>query len=153
MQIYVYRHALANFEQDPENPPLTSEGRKQVKQVSERASFVGFDPTSIVSSPLVRARETAEIVKETLGVKKEIVVDDCLYGGKKPAEVYAFLKRFKKNERIALVSHQPLIDHLIADLIKGNGARIQMLNGSIAGIETKKPAKGSGTLLWLAPPK
>jgi phosphohistidine phosphatase len=153
MEIYIYRHALADFEANREDPPLTDEGRKQVSEITKHAGSFGFKPTQIVSSPLVRAKETAEITKRTTGLHSKIIIDQCLYGGKKPAEVYSYLKQFKKSDKIVLVTHQPLIDHLIADLIKGEKANIQMLNGAIAAIEVKStPAKGKGTLLWLASP-
>jgi phosphohistidine phosphatase len=153
MEIYVYRHALADFGADHENPPLSKDGEKQAGEVTRHAREFGFKPTHIVSSPLIRAKQTAEIAKKNAGLESRIIEDECLYGGKKPSEVYEFLKGFKKTDRIVLVTHQPLIDHLIADLIKGEKANIQMVNGAIAGIEIKsKAGKGKGTLIWLAVP-
>jgi phosphohistidine phosphatase len=149
----VYRHALADFEKDHENPPLSEDGRKQVSSVTLHAQQFGFKPTHIVSSPLVRAQETAEIAGKILRLNSKVIVDECLYGGKKPAAVYSFLKKFKNSDKIVLVTHQPLIDHLIADLIKAENAKIQILNGAIAAIEVKsKVGKGRGTLTWLASP-
>jgi phosphohistidine phosphatase SixA len=154
MQIYVYRHALADFQKGHENPPLTEEGRKQVAKVVSHAERFGFKPTQIVSSPLARAKETAELAFKVLKLDHEPSEDECLFGDKQPSEVYSFLKNFKKSDKVMLVSHQPLINELIADLILSDKEKIQMLNGAIAAIEIKKskPARGSGTLLWLAPP-
>jgi phosphohistidine phosphatase len=153
MEIYVYRHALADFDKDHEDPPLNEAGRKQVTEITGLAQGFGFKPTQIVSSPLVRAKETAELARKAVGLDPSVIVDECLYGGKKPASVYSFLKKFKNSDRIALVSHQPLIDHLISDLTGAEKGKIQMLNGAIAGIEIKsKVGKAKGMLLWLARP-
>src|SRR5579863_1973107 len=108
MQIYVYRHALADFKTNQEDPQLSDVGRKQAEIVARNArEFFDFRPCRIVSSPLVRAKETAEIARKTLGLETPVIVDECLYGGKNPAEVYSFLKKFKNSEKIVLVSHQP----------------------------------------------
>ncbi|MGI0079101.1 MAG: SixA phosphatase family protein [Nitrososphaerales archaeon] len=158
MKIYIFRHALADFSRPapdskhPENPPLTREGRAQVKQVTSLAREFGFKPNLIVSSPLVRAKETAEITKETIGLKSPVVVDECLFGEKNPEQVYQFLRKRRKSDQIVLVSHQPLIDKLTSGLLGGK-ASIRFINGAIACIEIdSKPARGKGHLSWLLPP-
>lgn len=152
MEIYIYRHALADFSVDHENPSLSPEGQKQAKDVTLHARDNGFNPTRIVSSPLTRAKETAEIARKTLSLDLPIEVDECLYGGTAPSAVYTFLKKFKKSDKIVLVTHQPLIDKLISELIAAEKSKVQMLNGAIAAIEIKTFGKGRGTLLWLASP-
>ncbi len=157
MEIYIVRHAEADFSgkaKDPDNPPLTKKGRSQVSRVTELAGKLGFDPNVIVSSPLLMAKQTASLAREKVGSKSPTIVDECLIGSKKPSQVYSFLTRgkTKHSDKIVLVSHQPLIDNLIADLI-GAKANIEVLNGSIVCIRIgSKPAKGKGTLAWLVPP-
>ena len=80
MEIYVYRHALADFK--VEDPPLTEEGRKQVNEVTLHAKGFGFQPTKICSSPLVRAKETAEMARKAVGLESSVVVDECLHRGR-----------------------------------------------------------------------
>jgi phosphohistidine phosphatase SixA len=107
---------------------------------------------AIASSPLLRAKETAEITRKLLRSKRDTVVDECPYGDRKPTQVYEFLSKYKKNDEIVLVSHMPLIFELLHDLF-GAKAEIELLNGSIACVECDGEAsKGKGKLLWLAPP-
>lgn len=108
---------------------------------------------NIASSPLVRAKETAEITKKLIHAQSDIVVDDCLYGDRKPKQAYEFLSKYKKNDKIVLVSRMPLIFELVHDLT-GAKAEVELLNGSIACIECDgKASKGNGKLQWLALPQ
>jgi phosphohistidine phosphatase len=153
MLIYIFRHAKADFgKKHGEDPGLNDQGARDVRNVvSLCSSSFGFRPSLIASSPLVRARETADLAKKTLRLGHGVVVDECLYGDRKPRDVYAFLSKLRKNERVVLVSHMPLIFELLYDLM-GARAEIDLLNGSIACVECAEPASKKGKLLWLVPP-
>lgn len=153
MLVYIFRHGLADFgKKGVEDPGLNDQGTADVKNVVKLCfTSFGFKPDVIASSPLLRATETAKLTKDTLRIRSDVVLDECLYGDKKPKDVYAFLSKFKKSDRIVIVSHMPLIFELLYDLI-GARAEIDLLNGSIACLECAKPATKRGKLLWLAPP-
>ena len=155
MNVYIFRHALADFGKKPHNddPPVSKEGALDVHSIVKLAKeSLGFRPNIIASSPLLRAKQTAEMASKDLRLKADMIVDGCLYGDGSPADVLAFLSRFKKTDGVVLVSHMPLIFELLYDLIGGR-AEIELLNGSIACIEFKgKAAKGKGTLAWLVQP-
>jgi phosphohistidine phosphatase len=152
MLIHIFRHGKADFGmKGVDDPGLNDQGRKDIKNVVKLfRSWYGFKPNVIASSPLLRAKETAELTKSILKIRSEILVDQSLYGDKKPREVYSLLAKFKKNDSIVLVFHMPLIFELLYDLI-GARAEIDLPNGSIACIECQKPKAGKGKLLWLAP--
>lgn len=152
MEVYIFRHARADFKSVDEDPPISEEGIAETKRVVELANQrFRFKPTAVVSSPVLRAKQTADLVKKQLGLKSS-VVDDCLYGDTEPSEVLKFLSKFKKEDRVALVSHMPLIFELLYALVGGRG-EVELLNGSIAAVSFKgKAAEGKGKLQWLIQP-
>jgi phosphohistidine phosphatase len=155
MNVYIFRHGRADFgkKAGSDDPPLNSEGVADVTDVvSLCSSKFGLKPTAIASSPLARAQQTADLAKKALGFGREVLTQECLFGDRKPEEVYAFLSEFGKSDRIVLVSHMPLISELLLDLTGGH-SEIELLNGSIANIAVEgKPGKGRGKLIWLIPP-
>jgi phosphohistidine phosphatase len=153
MKVYIFRHGLASFGKGAEDPGLNEDGVRDVNKVVKLCgSSFEFAADVIASSPLVRAKETAELARKLLRSNNEVVVDDCLYGDRKPKQVYEFLSKYRKNDKIVLVSHMPLIFELLHDLI-GAKADVDLLNGSIACIECDgKASKGNGKLMWLVPP-
>jgi phosphohistidine phosphatase SixA len=152
MEVYIFRHARADFHSKDKDPPISDEGRSETEKVVELANErFGFKPTTLVSSPLLRAKQTAELTRKSLGLKPA-VVDKCLYGDAEPKEVLKFLSKYKKEDRVALVSHMPLIFELLYDLVGGRG-EVELFNGSIAAISFKgKAAEGKGKLKWLIQP-
>jgi len=152
MDVFIFRHARADFT-DSKDPPVSEEGMAEAARVVQLAKErFGFEPTAVVASPLLRAKQTAEMARKQLGLRSKVVVDDCLYGDKDPSEVLEFLSRFKKEDGVVLVSHMPLIFELLYSLIGGR-AEVQLLNGSIAAIRFKgRAAEGKGTLAWLIQP-
>ncbi len=158
MLVYIVRHGESEAPtkgkgHTTEERHLTAAGRlwaKRVVSVAEKE--LGFRPGLILSSPLARAKETAEIARETLDLKSEIQVEPCLLGERPVTEVYATLRKLRSAESVALVSHLPLIDHLVADLL-GAESEIRLHTGAIAGIQCKGlPGHAKGSLRWLLPP-
>jgi len=154
MDVYIVRHARADFGSKSEDPPVSERGKKELTRVLDlvRTEF-GFKPTLIASSPILRAKNTADIIKKATGGTVRAVVDRCLMPDTEPKEVVAFLDTLKKEERVVLISHMPLVFELLYDLIGGRG-EVELLNGSIAAIQFKgRAASGKGKLLWLVQPK
>jgi phosphohistidine phosphatase len=154
MEVYIFRHARADFGSKNHDPPISKEGAAETRKVMDLARRnLGFEPTAIVSSPVLRAKQTAELAREQLGMKEEVVIDDCLYGDTEPAEVLKFLSRFKKEDRVVLVSHMPLIFELLYTLLGGR-CEVELLNGSMAAVTFKgRTAEGKGKLTWLVQPQ
>jgi phosphohistidine phosphatase len=162
MTLYLVRHAIA-AERGPAYPndnerPLTKRGRSRMKSVVAgwRTLEPGVD--LILTSPLVRAQSTAEIVRRGLGGRGgDVPLERCpaLAPGRTPADVAATLGRrqgAKKANAIALVGHEPDLGQLAAWLI---GARepIPFKKGGIARIDVPSlPPDQNGTLIWHATP-
>jgi phosphohistidine phosphatase len=158
MIIYIMRHAPIEFGRKDlpkvSDRPITPQGRKWSHNVVKLAkSELGLNPDCILSSPLLRARETAEIVGEIFDRQSKILFDDCLLGESPVDKTYARLREFDKTDSILLVSHQPLLRNLIADLL-GAKSNVGLYSGAIACVQTDTyPRHGKGILLWLLPPR
>lgn len=155
--LYLVRHAIA-AERGPEYPkdderPLTKTGKSRMKDVV--AGWRTLDPELdlILTSPLVRAHSTAEIIRD--GFKGKVRLDHfpVLAPGHRPAEVAAELARLKKVSAVALVGHEPDLGMLAAWLIGAREA-IPFKKGGIARIDAATlPPKHNGRLIWLATPR
>lgn len=153
MNVYILRHAKADFSSKGEDPPVSEQGEKQAVQVLKVAKDNwGFAPTVVVSSPILRARQTMDIMKKSMGGGFRVVVDECLNPDAKTEDVLSFLSKLKKDDDVVLISHMPLIFELLYDFIGGRG-EVELLNGSIAAIEFNgRAASGKGKLAWLVQP-
>jgi phosphohistidine phosphatase len=155
MRLYIVRHAWAGQHGDPRWPddslrPLTEKGTKRFRGVAKRLVKRGFEPTQIATSPLVRCRQTADILIDRLRGKATLSVLEQLSPG---AELDALLPwtRQQAPADVAWVGHAPDVDHLIAALIGSTEAHISLAKGAVAAIDFEEsPAAGAGMLAWLA---
>jgi phosphohistidine phosphatase len=151
------RHAPIEFGKDlPKvaDRHITPEGRKWARNVLRVAkNELDLNPDWIVSSPLLRAKETAEIAAEEFDKQSNLVFDDCLLGERKVDETYERLRKLDKSDSVLLVSHQPLLRNLIADLL-GAKSNVGLYSGAIACVQCDTfPRPSKGVLLWLLPPR
>ncbi len=160
MIVYVFRHGDAetkaeSLDKTDESRRLTLKGRDQAKNVCEQAKKLGAIPSVILSSPLERAKQTAEIVREIFNTKSELRIDSCLEPDAKPEEIYHMLKKLSKKDEVILVTHLPILGHFISDFVnwKDVWTNLEMNNGAMMKISSQKtmPRKGSGTVFWLLP--
>ena len=155
--IYLVRHGLA-AEQGPEFPndddrPLTSEGieRMRVQVVGLRELGVRLD--RVLTSPLVRASQTAEILAAGIACEAPLVMVDALRPGGRYDALLAALGRLGSDRSVALVGHMPSIGDIASRLI---GARepLAFKKGATCCIETDAlPPAGTGQLRWFLPPR
>jgi len=149
MIICFVRHGKAEEKkpgQSDEERRLTEEGRRGVELVARALPLERV--TRIYTSPLVRARESAEIVARVRG--GEIVVTDALHPSKASLEE---LKKLEIAEGTVFIGHAPSIENIVSEII-GGGA-IKMKAGAAACIDLgeKSLDKGSGVLIALIPPQ
>lgn len=152
-ELYLLRHADAG---DPmawtgsdDVRPLSGKGEKQAKRLGRFLAEGGFKPGAIITSPKTRARQTAEIVGDALGV--EIAIDERLAGGVDVVTLEAILFDAGEPERPVLVGHDPDLSELTS-WIAGAGS-ITLKKGAFVRIDTVRPiGESSGTLRWLVPP-
>jgi len=157
LHLYLIRHADAVPHGDPnyadDDRPLTDLGRKQARALGKAlaAKDVHFDV--ILSSPLPRARETAEEMLKGLPEPKPAVefADELAPGGKRRKIDRAILKH--DGAAIALVGHEPDLGEYAARLIGAKKACLGLAKPSVVCVAcADPPGKGCGSLVWLIPP-
>jgi phosphohistidine phosphatase len=152
-ELYFLRHADAG---DPEawtGPdearPLSGKGEKQARRLGKLLGDVGFKPDAVISSPKVRARQTAEILADALDVSVEL--DERLGGGLDAVAIEAILFDAGEPRRPVLVGHDPDFSELAAWI--GGAVDLPLKKGAFVRIDTVRPiSRGSGTVRWLVPP-
>jgi phosphohistidine phosphatase len=156
-ELYLIRHGLAG-ERSPEWPddskrPLTDDGVSKLRKEARglRVLDVGFD--LIVTSPLLRTRQTADVFAEVLATKSPIVSSDALAPAGSPAAVIQEIAKHARRGRVALVGHEPNLGELAAHLIHARSP-LSFKKGGICRIDfDTPPPKGAGSLVWFLPPK
>ena len=153
--LYLVRHAIA-AERGDEYPddtkrPLTSQGMARMRQVVK--GLMTLDPRIdlVLTSPLIRARQTADILVAGLSPAPELAVEDTLAPDHRPEAVIDALGKHTSSEAVALVGHEPDLGILAAWLI---GARepLAFKKGGIARIDVGGKPGRDGQLIWLATP-
>jgi phosphohistidine phosphatase len=151
---YFARHGAAANAQEwlgsDADRPLTAKGRKQMARVAKRLAELAIEIDAIVTSPLLRAKETAEAIAEHLGVTR-IAEDARLADSFDERKLEAVLRDHANAESILLVGHEPTMSATVGRII--GGGRVDFKKGAIACVEFADSASCSGTLLWLTPPK
>jgi phosphohistidine phosphatase len=150
--LHLLRHAHAGDPMEWEGPdelrPLTRKGRRQAERLGAFLEAHGQRPDVIVSSPKVRALQTAEIVAAAIGMT--VRVDDRLAGGLDEEVLATLLLELGAREPM-LVGHDPDLSEVAASLVGADGLALR--KGALATIALDgDPTSGSGTLRWLVPP-
>jgi len=153
MLLHLLRHAHAGDPEAWDGPdaarPLSEKGREQAERLGVYLVGVAFKTDAIITSPKLRAVQTAEIVADHLGVA--VAEDDRLAGSLDLDALEAMLAGADGPERPILVGHDPDFSDLLAELC--DGANVPMRKGAFARIECDRPLRpGRGTLRWLIPP-
>jgi len=152
VELCVLRHAHAGdsttWEEADELRPLSEKGRRQAERLGRLLAAAGFVPDAVLTSPLARARQTAEIVADLLGVGVRLeprlgemvdlpVLEEILDDAGSP-------------RRPLIVGHDPDFSELVSELV---GAPIPMRKGTLVRIDVERPLEpGAGELRWLVPP-
>jgi phosphohistidine phosphatase len=161
MELYIIRHAIAQplgqkNEFTDEKRTLTAEGRARMREAAKGLRNLGVEFDLVMTSPLARAVETAEIIIDVLGLeKKEIQQTASLAPGAPIDELFAEIKRRMGVESIALVGHQPDLGEIISKIVQCDGGlAIQFKKGSVCSINvTETVPTLRGELVWLITPR
>ena len=116
MQLYLVRHAKADAGEPDELRPLSEDGQEQARQLGERLKADGIQPDIILSSPLLRARQTAEALARATGA--EVEADERLAPGATADGVREAVAG--RGERVVVVGHQPDCGQIAAALRGGD---------------------------------
>lgn len=160
MLLYIIRHAWAVDRDDPAYPedalrPLTEEGRERFGKLVKLLAERGFAPGLVATSPLVRCRQTAEIVSRQVRGRPAVVERDELAPGSDLGGLLAWTNgQPAGREEIAWVGHAPDVEYLAGDLIGASRGATRFAKGGVAAIQfDAPPTQGAGTLWWLVTAK
>ena len=156
-ELYLIRHGVAaergeNFPDDTKRP-LTNEGVQKLRK--EAKALVALDITFdvILTSPLVRTRQTAEVVAAAFRNPPPIVNMAALAPGSSHNTIIEELSKHHRRHRIALVGHEPGIGELAGRLI-GVRRPLEFKKGAVCRIDVAAlPPAGSGQLRWFLTPR
>lgn len=149
MKLYFLRHATASDIAASDGArELTSEGREEARVAGKALVKLGAKPARIFSSPLLRARQTAEIVAKDLESQVETL--DELTNDSPTSRLLKAVKTAGEEKEIVLVGHMPSLAGHVAHLIgAGSGEGLAFGKGSIALVESEELKAGCGELRWL----
>lgn len=157
MRIWLVRHALAveripNVLEDGDRH-LTPKGRRQFKQLSRSLAAGGETPDLIITSPLVRAVQTTEILRKASGLrKKQVCVEEFASPGMDVRRLIRHLRKLNETGTVAIVGHEPDMSTCARQLL--SGGTLVFGKGNIACIEFDDMAtQKSGRLAWFVGPK
>jgi phosphohistidine phosphatase len=153
MILYFLRHGLAEdreqWEEDDSLRPLTSKGKKKTEQIAKKLVELIPDLDAIITSPLTRALQTAEIAAEELGL--DVIQDERLSPGFSSKELADILSGYPEAAAVMVVGHEPDFSDTISTITGGSG--IVMKKGGLARVDVENPTALEGSLVWLIPPK
>ncbi|MBO0723222.1 MAG: phosphohistidine phosphatase SixA [Blastocatellia bacterium] len=166
IELYLMRHGIAGAIGEggvlkDADRPLTLDGRARIKQAAAGIRELGLKFNLIFMSPILRARQTAEVVAETLELQHKVKLLESLAPGRafiegegKHAEIFLELGAYQF-DRALLVGHMPDLSELASLLLTGNrNLNIEFKKGSVCAIEVASlPPRGPGLLRWLMAPK
>jgi phosphohistidine phosphatase len=158
--LYLVRHGLAgehgSYANDYERP-LTEEGQQKTRQVARRLAVLNIEFDLILTSPLVRARQTAEILMDA-GLGKQLEEFSPLAPGGKLEDWVKWLPSWKpgKTGCLALVGHEPGLSTWAETLVWGEAkGAIELKKAGVIGLLLPKTGSpvGHSQLFWLTPPR
>jgi phosphohistidine phosphatase len=157
MILYIVRHGIAVDKTDPKAPPdperpLTAKGVQKTRAAALGLKELGVKPDVLVTSPYVRAAQTAEIFAEALGFPTaKIRVSDTL---KPPANPADFVKEIShlKGKEVMCFGHAPHLDQLVSQLAGARGVFTELKKAGVASLE-HAGTQSSWRLLWILTPK
>jgi phosphohistidine phosphatase len=158
MILYVVRHAIAEDAPtggDDGARKLTGPGRKKMKAAAAGLRALRVSPGVVLTSPLVRAVETAAIVVAALQrapAPRELA---ALTPDVAPTDTLKALRAFGRRDDVMIVGHEPNLSRTIAVLLSGatDGASIELKKGACAALELAAFEPGEATLHWLLQPR
>jgi len=157
MELYLFRHGIAEDGRagstDSERQ-LTDEGRKKTAEVAKLARKSGVEPSLIMSSPYIRARQTARIAAEEMGYQGQIVAIESLAPHGSPEAVWKDIRDYSDLESVLLAGHEPLMSRLVAYFLNAPSLRVEMKKAAMVRIDLESArANPHGLLRWMIIPK
>jgi phosphohistidine phosphatase len=158
MRLYLVRHGIAittdRAGMADDERPLAQEGIEKLNQSVPGLRSLGCTPEIILSSPLPRARQTAEILAGALEVTAALEICPSLAPPVRREHVYKEIRRHGERATLMLVGHQPSLGEIAAEIAWGTPHNyIELKKGGICALDFEFiGGMPKGTLLWLLTP-
>ena len=158
MNLYLMRHAIAaepDEDTDDNQRPLTEKGRKKLGKIARNLDKLDLTFDLILTSPYLRARQTAEVVADELDIKKKLLVESenltpLGFADKLVEEINAR----EPVGNLLIVGHEPFLSQLIGMLVAGDASlNVDMKKAGLCKLSTEQLTYGRcATLEWLLTP-
>lgn len=158
MDLFILRHGEAGrgsiTARDDSKRALTLEGEKEIKNISEGIKELGIEFDYIFTSPLLRAKQTAELVSKIVTSKNQIKELDELKPEGNKLQLYSKLSNLKQDSSVLIVGHEPYLSGLAGEAISNGECKIDLKKAGLIRIRvTHTLPKLKGELRWLLTPK
>ena len=154
LRLYFLRHgkawSRADWREDDDLRPLTEAGEALMRAEGRAMKAMGLAPDVIVTSPLARARRTAEIVAAELGMSERLVEDRRLAYGFDARRLAEIVAREAAAASLMVVGHEPDFSATVAELT--GGGRVDFKKGGLARVDVRGSQLDDGMLAWLLTP-
>jgi phosphohistidine phosphatase len=157
-ELYIVRHGIAVPHGTPgvadDERPLTRKGEKRMKEIGRGLAAIDLEVERIVSSPLPRARRTAEIVAQELDLVDRLEISEVLTAGSDAATIRDWLRE-RTEDRLMIVGHDPAFSDLVGLLVLGEAGKLPLAlkKGGIAALSSSAVSGPRFELDWIAPPR
>ncbi|MBL8061918.1 MAG: phosphohistidine phosphatase SixA [Anaerolineales bacterium] len=157
MNLYLIRHAIAEEEAssgEDSQRALTEKGAKKMRQIAKGLRMLGVEFDLILSSPYLRARQTAEILSDVFKLKKEIVYSEDLIPMGDPDLLLAEINEKYSMDSLAIVGHEPYLSTFVS-LLTAGGTPVELTfkKGGVCRLSTDDLHHSrKATLEWLLTP-
>jgi len=156
VELYLIRHAIAEDRgekwPDDTKRPLSADGIARMRRAARGLARLGVKFDVVLSSPLVRARQTAEIVAAAFDPRPPIAIADSLAPEGDNDDVLGDLRKHARRSRLALVGHEPNIGEL-GGRLAGSSTAFEFKKGAVCRIDIDRiPPAHPGTLRWFLTP-
>jgi phosphohistidine phosphatase len=157
MLLYLLRHGKA----EPGHPGepdssrrLTEEGKQQSRRVLARAAAAGVKPQTVLVSPYIRARETAEIALGVLGLPHAALASNTLLPDSHPETLWDEIRLHQHDPQLMLVGHNPLLSEFLALLLSAGAYAIDLKTAGLACVDVGAAGtQPRGRLVWMLTPE
>jgi phosphohistidine phosphatase len=156
MRLYLIRHGIAIDRAEPKCPPdperpLTPRGRRRTRASAEGLRALGVEPDALLSSPLVRAMQTAEIFADVLRFPvPKIQQTDALKVASPPGELLRELAKLRARQ-VLCFGHEPHLHQVIGHILRAQSQVTELKRAGIACLEVRTFSPASGQLFALYP--
>jgi len=160
IEVYILRHGLAKSREDwkgrkDSDRPLTGKGEKKMIAAAKAMKRAGMAIDIVLSSPFVRARRTAEIVAEVLGIRSKLKLANSLAPEGNPKRfLQEIVSVLNPSVRILVAGHEPYLGRLISlCLTGGTDVVVDLKKGGLCKLTAEgRKLAGHCTLEWFLTP-